>query len=170
MKVGHALGLAMLWVAGSAFAQVGCPPGYFPIVQGPTGQEVQTCVPEGDAGYGDSGDAHSVPEIRWKDRWGAIAAGDNSIYGIVSDMDSRRQAQKAAIAECKRRGGRGCEVQMAYFNQCAAVIAGRTGSNTFRAATEEKATSMGLKDCEKVDGAGACRVYYSGCSLPVRVQ
>lgn len=111
------------------------------------------------------------PPVRWATRWGAIAADDHSsVYGIVKGLESKREAQQAAIDECEKRGGRACQVQLAYHNQCAAVIAGTTGSNVSHAETENEAKELGLIGCERVDGVGACRVYYSGCSLPVQIQ
>lgn len=117
-----------------------------------------------------AGQAGTASQARWEDRWGAIAADDNAIYGIVKDRTTKRQAQRAAIDECERRGGVGCRIQLAYYNQCAAVIVGATGSIVSNDATEEVATNLGIKDCEKLDGVGACRVYYSGCSLPAQVR
>lgn len=108
--------------------------------------------------------------VKWEDRWGAIADDGNGTYGIVVDMSSKRLAQKAAISECKRRGGTKCTVGLAYYNQCAVVIAGTTGSDLAHAPTEDEAKSLGIKNCEAKDGQGACRIYYSGCSLPARVK
>lgn len=112
----------------------------------------------------------AAPPVRWADRWGAIAVDDNAVFGIVTDMSSKHQAQEAAIAECKKRGGRECKVQLAYYNQCAAVAAGNSVSRTSTRAHKEEAIAAAISNCEAVDGQGVCRVYYSGCSLPVQVQ
>ena len=109
-------------------------------------------------------------QVRWADRWGAIATDGNGHAGIVKGMASKSSAQKAAVAECRRRGGGGCVVRLSYHNQCAAVVAGATGSNNASAATEDEAIHFAMSDCETVEGRGACRVYYSGCSLPVPVE
>lgn len=143
------------------------------LAQGvPIGNGLYACDGAAQAGpcQPDVDDAPAIQSVRWQDRWGAIAADENAVYGIVADMSSKHQAKKAAIAECKKRGGESCEIQLAYYNQCAVVIAGTTGSNVSHAATEEEAASTGISNCEKVDGEGACRVYYSGCSLPVKAQ
>lgn len=123
------------------------------------------CQPEAD----DYGDTSAPSPMRWADRWGAIAADKNAVYGIVVDMTSKGEARKAAIAECKRRGGDDCDVLLAYNNQCAAVAAGNSVSRIRSRAYEEEAIAAAISDCEAA-GEGACRVYYSGCSLPVRVQ
>lgn len=108
--------------------------------------------------------------VRWEDRWGAIADDGNGVYGIVTDLGSRRLAQKAAVAECRRRGGGECMVGLAYYNQCAVVVAGTTGAELAHAPTEDQAKKIAVENCEATDGQGVCRVYYSGCSLPVPVQ
>ena len=106
---------------------------------------------------------------RWADRWGAIAMDDQGNAGIVTDMVSKREAQHSAIAECKNRGGGNCEIKDSFFNQCAAVIADPVGTITANAPIVEEAVEMGLKRCRD-NGGRNCRVYYSGCSLPVRLD
>lgn len=175
MRIGRKLVfVAMLMLfSGSALAQIGCPPGYFPIVQGPTNQTVTTCVPEGDAGFGeygdDAADAPATPAARWEDRWGAIATdAQKAKLGVVVNMPSQRKAKSAALDACKENGGSNCTVEISYYNQCAALITGDKLFNTSAAATIEEATESGLSRCSKEDTN--CRVYYSGCSLPVRIQ
>lgn len=175
MKIGRMFVFAaLLQLSGSALAQIGCPPGYFPIVQGPTNQTVTTCVPEGDAGFGDydgdASDAPAAPAERWADRWGAIAvASDNPVVGIAIDATSKRDAQKGAIDDCQRRGGAECKVEIAYTNQCGVLVVSGDQYNAARAATIQEATEIGMQICQQ-GNSESCRVYYSGCSLPVRIQ
>ena len=123
------------------------------------------CQPDAD----DYGAVPAAPPARWVDRWGAIASDRISVFGIVSDKASKSEAERAALSECRTRGGGECQVTFAYHNQCAAVAAGQKGTISFHAPTVEEAIEASLKKCE-VEKGGECRVYYSGCSLPVRVQ
>ena len=109
--------------------------------------------------------------VRWADRWGAIAGDGDGTYGIVADMPSKQEAQRAAIAECgKRAGSASCHVRLAYYNQCAAVGASTTNSFSSSAETVEEAQQRAMRRCEEASGKGTCWVYYSGCSLPVQVR
>lgn len=112
----------------------------------------------------------SAQQVRWADRWGAIADDGNGVSGIVSSMQSKQQAENSAISECKKRGGGACAVALTYHNQCAAVATGEHGASLYHAETEDKAVESAMKNCEIKQGAGACRLYYSGCSLPEQVQ
>jgi hypothetical protein len=132
------------------------------------------CQPEGDDdssyssgdGYTDNDYAHAEP--KWADRWGAIADADNRVYGIVSMMNNESEARVAALNECTKRGGMGCAVVATYYNQCAAVSAGDGGSEVWQAPTEELAIKNSMTRCDSA--RENCRVYYSGCSLPERIQ
>lgn len=116
-------------------------------------------------GHGDT----VQPSANWKDRWGAIASDGKSTYGIVTDNSSKIDAIRLAIAECRNRGGVGCQIDRTFVNQCAAVIAGDRSSASANAPTEEEAIRMGEAKCVS-SGETSCRVYYSGCSLPERIQ
>lgn len=108
--------------------------------------------------------------VQWADRWGALAEDGGGTLGVAVGAVNKGEATKLAIADCRKRGGGRCEISLAFHNQCAVVVAGSTGSNISHAATEEEATALAMKGCEARDGTGACRVYYSGCSLPAQVQ
>ena len=165
MKTGQMLAVVAMLLLFSGFASA----------QGvPLGNGIYACDGAAHAGpcQPDIDNDAPVPSVHWQDRWGAIAADDgpNAVFGIVTNMASKRAAQKAAIAECKNRGGGDCEVSLAYYNQCAAVAAGAAGTFSSSAATIEEAAQRATNRCEDANGRGACWVYYSGCSLPVRVQ
>ncbi|WYX24884.1 DUF4189 domain-containing protein [Achromobacter xylosoxidans] len=150
----------LLGLATSAFGEGGCPDGQFPRQNGP----VMMCVPGGVPGGSDS----SPPAV-WADRWGAIATdGKAGSLGFSTDMESKRKAEKAAMADCQAKGGTNCELDIAYYNQCAVVV---TGENTYlaqSAATEDLATSIAMGKCQK--GNTNCRVLYTGCSTAVRIN
>ncbi len=119
--------------------------------------------------YVGSNQQPAAPPVRWADRWGAIASDRVSIFGIVSDKASKREAESSALSECRRRAGAECQITFTYNNQCAAVAAGNNGTISFHAPTLDEAIDASMKKCNAEKGGG-CRVYYSGCSLPVQVQ
>ena len=143
-----------------ALAEGGCPEGQFPQQYGTT----MGCTTMNTGGN------QSVAPV-WADRWGAIAT-DNKTgsLGVSVDMKNKTKAQKAAIADCQAKGGKTCEVDIAYYNQCAAMVLGSKKYNTARAATKEKAIELGMQACNSEDGNKNCSVYYSGCSTAVRVN
>lgn len=120
--------------------------------------------------YGNQGSysAPVIPRAKWVDSWGAIATDGVSVAGAVTDFPSKQKAKKAALDECRKRGGGKCVVKTVYKNQCAVIIAGEAKSATANAPTEEEATELGMQTCKRT-GAINCRVYYSGCSLAKRV-
>lgn len=111
-----------------------------------------------------------APQMRWADRWGALAQDGEGVLGVAANASSKAEAAKIAVADCLVRGGGNCNISMTYYNQCAVVAAGEVGSYIARAATESEASGLALSGCKNMAGAGECRIYYSGCSLPVQVQ
>src|SRR3546814_2123312 len=90
-----------------------------------------------------SSDLPAVPQVKWEDSWGAIAIDDiRGEAGIVTGFPSKRKAKKAAIEECRKRGGEDCSISIIYTNQCAAVV-----SNSVR--SEER--------CGGKEGVSKCR-------------
>ena len=158
------LGIMPLLQSFTAHAEGGCPPGQYPQ----QGQGWQTCSPI--PGQIQSNNAPPPPAERWDDRWGALAAdGSDRIAGSSSDQTSQDQAVAAAIADCKAYGAIGCRQSAVYRNQCIAVVSGDKLSRTYSAKTESSAVSQGMSQCND-EGQSGCHVFYSGCSLPVRVQ
>ena len=111
-----------------------------------------------------------TPQVRWSDRWGALAQDGEGVLGVAVNASSKAEAEKVALADCVVRGGGNCDISMTYYNQCAVVAAGEVGSYIARAETESEASDLALSGCKSKAGAGECRIYYSGCSLPVQVQ
>jgi hypothetical protein len=165
MKAGFLVAATLMMVGNVALAQTACP-------QGVAAGGAQ-CGPSSlidDAGSNDYGsDIKSLPQIRWIDSWGAIAGDGVSTYGVATDLPSKRKARKAAIDECRNRGGGSCQLDRAFVNQCAAIIAGETMSATANAPTEKEAVDMGMQTCSQ-EGGTNCHVYWSGCSLAKRGQ
>ena len=110
------------------------------------------------------------PPPRWADRWGAIATYDaNGSFGAATDMPSKIQAEQAALADCRSKKGSTCKVEIAYYNQCAAMVVGDKMHNAGSAPTVDKVVKLGINVC-KNSGDTNCRVYYSACSMPQRIQ
>jgi hypothetical protein len=169
MTIRIRLVLVLLSLSGSAMAEHGCPDGYVPVFQG--GSQNRTCVVDYNLPVRqEQGQPVQQPQERWESRWGALADDGNGTMGAVTDFASKSAAQAAAITECKKRGGKGCKVVLAYYDQCAAAAVSTSSGSTFSAPTEEEAKSSALRRCEEKNGPGACWIYYSACSLPARVQ
>lgn len=148
-------------------AENGCPAGYTPW-RVPIQSPQSDCVPIVD-------DVEAQPATprapQWVSRWGAIAIGDTSTgggVGISVYRKSRGDAQRAAIRECSDTGGgAACRVNIfAYHDQCVALSWGTRGWNINSAETLEEATANSARECAgRTEG---CRIFYSGCSLPVQ--
>lgn len=144
-----------------AIAEGGCPLGQIPYSGTPppgSAASLATCGPIPIS-------PPSAPQ--WETRWGAIASGGG--FGIVTGASSERKAVKGAIAECQKRGGTSCKKLMTFRNQCAAVVSSTTESFAQAAPYEQDAVEVGKERCAE-SKTGDCWVYYSGCSLPVRVR
>jgi hypothetical protein len=158
---------SLLGVCGVAHAEHGCQDGFIPVNQG----SGQTCVADYNLPYwknqGNAAQAQMGP--RWKTTWGAFATdGPSAALGASVGMPNKRKAEKTALAQCREKGGKNCEVDVAFYNQCAVLVTGDSVYNTSHAATVEEASRLGIAECEKEDVN--CRVYYSDCSLPVRID
>lgn len=162
--------LAGSWSAASA--ENGCPTGYTPNAA-PTGTPgANQCVPI--PGYGGPGGAPTEPQPVWENRWGAIAYDPvTGKVGTSSDMSSKRKAVKAALDHCQSKGGMSCEIQIDYGNQCATIVYGGAGEivevAASSAASTGEAEDRSLRNCKKAAGV-ECKVFYSGCSYPVRIR
>ena len=110
------------------------------------------------------------PPEQWQDHWGAIATDAiHGSLGTAADMPSQSTAESKALADCQSKGGTKCKIDTRYRNACAAMVAGDTGYNVGSAATLSEAVQIGMKTCTDA-GTAHCHVYYSACSLPVRIQ
>lgn len=108
------------------------------------------------------------PTGYWEKTWGAIAGNRNAgILGSSLGASSKSEASRRAINDCKSKGGgTGCQIEIAYYNQCAVLVVDDTASLTARAASIEEASQLGLSKC-KAEGGRGCSVYYSACTEPI---
>ena len=122
MKTKTIFVLSLLGVSNIAFAEGGCPEGYYftgRMIQG-QGASYPECAPDIQQ--------PQQPQGRWETRWGAIAIDDSkSRLGAFKGAKTKRQASKAAIAQCRAEGGgEGCKVKLTFYNQCSALAWGDT--------------------------------------------
>lgn len=156
--------LSLLLLSKIAWAEGGCPEGSYPANPPAT----NVCYP-----FPDTEATTQAPQVHWATRWGAIAisskstSGGASVVGATAGKISKSKAQKAAIAECKNKGGAKCVVKLAYYNQCAVLVWGDRGYNLVNDATKEKASKTAMQSCSNTDTN--CQIYYSECSFPEKL-
>lgn len=160
-------GLLML-IAGWVHAENGCPPGFQPSGMAPSTQDPVACRPI--QGSDQQQASPQPPRAIWISRWGAIAtdAAKGSL-GTAVNLQSKNEAERAALADCQSKGGLHCKLQIAYDSECAAMILGDKVFNVAADAPVDKAVQAGMASCSTANDH-SCRVYYSACSLPVQIQ
>lgn len=159
----------LLCFVGQAAAEQGCPPGFFPGGMQPNGP---ICIPI--PGY--SGSA-SIPtqgksEPQWESRWGAFAIGTSDyaggVLGVASQSLSEQHAREKALVDCAQKGGKSCQLTLAFHDQCGAVAWGDQRVTAYGAATIDEASSLAMKRCAEI--AENCSIYYVDCSYPAKIQ
>lgn len=109
------------------------------------------------------------PAAHFEGRAAAVAMGKAaSGFSSSGPMATRRIAERAALRQCRERGGVDCKLILSYQNQCAALVWGlhyRAGAS---APTVDEAVAMADKECARQ--TEDCRVFFSGCSYPERVR
>jgi hypothetical protein len=155
-------GLLLLY-AGVISAQAACSPGMIPYG---TGQGQAFCGPDDSQRQSPP----RPPAPQWVDRFGAIATdGPGGSFGASTDMPSRASADDAALLDCRsKKGSATCEIEISYWDQCAAMVAGHSGYNTKAGVTVDLAIETAMKVCNDADTH--CHVYYTACSLPQQIR
>ena len=107
---------------------------------------------------------------RWVDQWGAIATDSTKgVLSVITNLASQEQVTQTVMTDCQAKGGTQCIFQIAYRNECVAMVLGDTGFNIKSGKTIDDAIKSGMKTCNNGGGPN-CHVYYSACSLPKRIQ
>lgn len=155
--------LAALLISLYATAEGGsCPSGYYPV----GGAASMGCAPMPNGGAQQP--AQSV-EI-WQDRYGAIAVDtQGGPLGVATDKHTRSAANKAAMDDCRAQGNTSCVLKSSYVNGCTALVTDSAGYSFTTKETLQEAIDDALQMCAAAKGKN-CRLYYQGCSLPVRVR
>jgi hypothetical protein len=157
-----------LLLAAPFVAHAQCAPG-IPCAGNPGG--IPPSAP--NSPYNQGGGAAALPQAAppvWHERWGAIAMDPNTAQsGTVTGLPDKQTATHQALDQCRRNGGRACEILVSYYNQCAAVAQRQSGGpvSVARSPDEKTAGDMAVKAC---GGKSECVVVYSACSDAVRVQ
>jgi hypothetical protein len=107
------------------------------------------------------------PRAIWSDRWGAIVTAPDGDAGTAENQHSKDEAIQMATSICSRNGAQHCEVLIAYYNQCAAAALGGGHLKGSSAPSKDQAEQQALDHC---GGSNVCKIVYSACSLPVRIQ
>lgn len=129
------------------------------------------CIPP-DALPGADQDQQAQPaesQAVWATRWGAVAYDSVSgAEGHITAQTSKSRAKNMVLSLCAQHGGKNCKILVSYYNQCVALaqVPGGGDLGYAREVNSEKAKQIAIKQC----GHDTCRVVYSACSLPVRVQ
>ena len=157
---------ALFLAAVDAWAEGGtCPQGYYPV----NSPGVMGCAPIPGGGSEGYENPPPDPGPRWKTQWVSIAFGKNGL-GASTNMPSKRQAEKAALAQCREMGGTGCHINLTTYNQCVAVAGGGHTAPSAGAGDQETVESIVMDDCRKDKENTNCEIYYSACSYPVRIR
>lgn len=147
----------------AAFAQ-GCPPGQYPV----SGQGWNYCAPTPGAAQGEAPPQQPTGP-RWKNNWQATAVDNGTgALGTATGRSTAKEAESGALMDCEDKGGVHCEVQISEENGCVAMVVGDKLLNTKGGLTQEEAISKATVECNAKNST--CRVYYSHCDLPVRIQ
>lgn len=129
------------------------------------------CVPPdavGMSGYEPYPD-DAPPPPQWQTTWGAIALDLEAVSkGVATNMATKADAVRSAMAECRQNGARKCQITLTYYNQCAAVAWGDRSYGFAKNPTAEGASNDAINQCAK--GGSGCSVVYSACSMPTRVN
>ncbi|MCC4626374.1 DUF4189 domain-containing protein [Xanthomonas campestris pv. nigromaculans] len=150
-----------------AMAEQGCPPGQIPAT---ASGSITSCGPI-PSGYNEQqGSAAPRPLGKWIKTWGAVAVDGEGAVGVDYGKLSKREAQKGAIANCVKAGGKECRDWATYHNQCAAVAEpykdgiSVAGKLQFVGNAElEEAKAEAEKKCTAANN-NSCRVMYSNCT------
>ncbi len=156
-----------------ARAEGNCPAGFYPIGAASGQGGPQGCAPIPGYGNSQSTQQQASPRqapLKWASQWGALAtdAATGSL-GTIIGADTRGDAEQQAIEDCQSKGGSHCKVSVSYSNGCAAMVIGDKEYNSNSAATVDEAVKIGMKNCTN-SGNANCHVYFSTCSMPVRIQ
>ncbi len=156
----------VLMLAGMNALAGGCPYGYVEIYN----PDVLNCAPIPGVERNENSSVNSSnnytppdPGPMWEKRWGAIAVGAG-YYGAMEEMKTARSAEKAAIKECTKNGGKKCRVVASYYNQCGALAWGDNRYVGYRGPIRETTEKDAVNVCNQQ--TANCKVSYSGCSYP----
>ncbi|WP_397458774.1 DUF4189 domain-containing protein [Pseudomonas asplenii] len=144
-------------------AEGGCPPGEYP--QEGNGWKACVPIPGAEQNY-----APAVNPGHWTDSWGALATYEpKGIIGVAAGLGTSRDAEQAALLDCKSKAGVTCKLEIHYQNSCVALAGSDTGYAVSSDPDTRVAQKNALNTCVK-SGYPNCRVFYTSCSRSTFVQ
>lgn len=159
------MSMTFLFQMDTAHAQAACPPGTIPYGGG---QGLSTCGPDNSQQQSEADLGATSP--LWLDRWMAFAIdAENSILGLALDRSNVGEAKRAALSDCRSKGGVDCKFENAFLDSCAAVTVGNNGYTIMGGATLAEVTTKSRDVCKKESDAG-CHTYYAACDFAVRLN
>ncbi|MEM7440087.1 MAG: DUF4189 domain-containing protein [Pseudomonadota bacterium] len=114
-----------------------------------------------------------LPLAAYAQSYGAIAYSIREpIYGWAAGANSKRQAENAAVQNCRNAGGSNCVGVIYVENSCGAVADypgnldyGRLGVS-WGAGSKNQAVRAARNACNSQNGRGDCEVPVYVCSIP----
>lgn len=91
--------------------------------------------------------------------------------GVAEGKSNRGDAEKAALAECRAKGGGAAECKknlIVFGNSCGVVAWGESYVSLRSDGTRELAAQGAMTECSR--HSADCQVYYSSCNLPLLIQ
>jgi len=159
------VGITSLGASQFAAGQAACPPGMIPYG---TGSGISSCGPASTQNQETDSSVRTPDVPIGRSRWGAVATDAQAgILGVSGELFTRSMAVNSALEDCKAKGGKTCKLEVAYDNECAAVVVGSDSYNVTADPTLKGAINSGMETCRSAGSTG-CHTYYSACSLPVR--
>lgn len=160
------LALVMMIPVGDAWAQTACPTG---VAAGSA-----QCGP---SPQGQGGGAQSTREV-WVDNWYSYAVcTETGTIGLGHTFDTRDEARRAALGNCRSNGGTKCVTAFVESNRCFSITNAlgddpilTVGGNYSHADTLQQAEDMGIGACMRAYPGKKCVVYYSMCNYRERVR
>jgi hypothetical protein len=126
-----------------------------------------TCVPP-DVAMPDY-QQQAPPPQKWVDSYGAMVSDDSlGKLGVATDDTNEAKAWQDAETDCHAKGGLNCTRLISYRNACAAMVLGDKTYSFSGGSTLADAIKKATIKCTA--STSNCHVYYSACSLPVRIQ
>ncbi len=153
--------LGCLAFAAGAKAEGRCPPGQYPVAS-------NGCAPI--PGYGANQPQQSPQIIQrtiYLESNGAVAVEKKSgRYSFVVDRQSRKEAERDALAECNAAVGGGCRPLYWFRNGCGALA--WSNGDVYAATSESKEDSVAavMKKCAD-KGVTDCELVDVKCSMPM---
>lgn len=158
--------VCFLCLSAGVHAEGNCPSGYYPI----GGRATAACAPIPGNGNARGAGQQQSPAPVWENRWGAMATDEpRGVLGAVTGFPNEQAAQRAALSDCKAKGGINCTPTISYKNGCTALTVSDSSFYYGADTTIEIVSSDGMRACTEA-GKKNCRTYYTACSPPVRVR